>query len=526
VHPKQLTPLIKQQRSLATLQELLQQNSSLVNAINVNAAMQWLLGHTEEQPQAPEQLAALVKQWMGWVDVDDLTARLCANLAYYCSKLGYVEDLGLYRALLQRFMVVKGEADPQGVSNLLYALGSQEQLRVLLQQDVLVALLQQLQQVADKGKPWDVSNALWAAAKVEPHDSLISEQVLMQLLRSFISSMGCTNAQDVANVLYALALLPRVCSMDSALQLVERLVQLLPQAKPQDMANVVWALGQYAERGWLSDLPAQSLARVMAAATLLLNGLGGGVVQGRPGGSRSVVVCSRDLANACWGVAKLQQLGDVPPGEQPWKEAFSSAVQAFVPLLPKAIPQDVANIMWACAVLHHKPPQLLQALTTAPMPQVQQAGPQHASNLAWALAIVAPVPPPIALMACLLQRMQHLLSQQNAAVGCQDLANTAWAVVVLDLQQLAGQLAPLAAAAFSQQRWAYSQARTVYQWYQVHLWLTDTQALGPGGLGAFPGVSQQQLQKCRAAWEEALATDTKSSRVQQDVAKVRFDQTC
>jgi hypothetical protein len=520
VSPKQLTVDIKQQTSMAGLQGLLQRNSSVVNAIHVNAALQWLVANPAEQPQSPEQMAALVQQWMGRVNVDDITARLCANLAYYCSKLGYVEDLGLYRALLQRFMVVKEDADPQGVSNLLLAFGSREQLRGLLTQDVLVSVLQQLQQVAGRATPQNLANGLWAAAKVEPGSSPQLGLVVKQLLGSFMVQQDGVVPQNLSNILYALALLPRAWPIDSALQLVERLVQLLPQAQPQHMSNVLWALGQYAEQGWLSGVPKQVFARMVTAATQLLKGLTmqDGALKVNESGRRSrLQPTPQNLANACWGMAKLQPLWDAPPGEQAWKEAFTSAVQGFVPLLPEAIPQNVANMMWACAVVHHHPQQLLQALTSAPMPQVQQAEPQHASNLAWALAIVAPDPPPAALMASLLQREQDLLAQQPSVITSQDLANIAWAVAVLDQQQLAQQLLPLATAAFSQQQWANSQAESLYQWHQVHLWLTDTQVLGPAGLGAFPGVSQQQLEQCRGAWERQVAA---ASAAQKEVAKV------
>jgi hypothetical protein len=524
VSPARLTALIKEQTSLADLQGLLSQHDSMLNVFHVTAALQWLVAHPQEQPESSEQLAALVQQWLTPVTVDQLTARDCANLAYYCSKLGYVEGapdpVRVYKDLLQRFMVVKGDAVPQAVSNLLYALGSQEQLRGVLKQDTLVTLLQQLNQVAGRATPQNLSNALWAAAKVKPQDSQQLEDVVAQLLNKFINNTGNAKPQEVSNVLYALALLPRTWPMDSAPELVERLVQLLPEAQPQHMSNVLWALGQYAEQGWLLNLPKQSMARVMAAATEILTQLSPGATQGRPGGSRPVVN-GQDLSNACWGVAKLQQLGDAPPGQQhqPWQEPFSSAVQALVRLLSSAEPQHVANVLWSCAVVRHYPQQLLHDVVAA-LPKVQQANTQEVANMAWALAVLAPDPPPAALTVSLLQRMQALLAQQPAAVNSQDLANTAWAVAVLDQQQLAGQLAPLAAAAFSQQQWPTSQAEALRQWQQVHLWLMDTQVLGPAGLGAVPGVTQQQLEQCQAAWEEQLTREAKASEVQKEVAKV------
>jgi hypothetical protein len=520
VSPARLTALIKDQTSLADLQDLLQRHSSIVNAFHVTAALQWLVQHPQEQLQP---LPAVVQQWLENVPVKQLTARDCANLAYYLSKLGYMEDLGLYSALMQPFMVVKGEANPQSIANLLYALGSQEQLRGLLEQSVLVELLQRLAQVASSATPQALCNTLWAAAKVEAQDTMQLRDVVAQLLSRFVSSASEATPQALSNTLYALALLPRAWPMDSALQLVERLVQLLPQAQPQEMANVVWALGQYVEQGWLSDLSEQSVERVMAAATQLLSELSSRAVAGGPGGSRSVAVTPQALANACLGMAKLQPLVEGTRSQQkPLQAPFSRAVQALAPLLPQAAPQAVANTSWACGVVRHYPQRLLQTLAAdaaAAGLHVQQANAQEVSNLAWALAVVAPDPPPTALMASLLQRMQDLLSQQPAAISSQALANTAWAVAVLDQHPLTGQLALLAAAAFTQQ-WASRQPEHLRQWHQVHLWLTDTQVLGPAGLGAFPGVSQQQLEQCRAAWEERLIVNAKASNVQNEVAKV------
>jgi hypothetical protein len=526
VSAPRLTGLIKQQTSLADLQDLLQRHSGMTNAIHVTAALQWLLAHPREQPQAPEQLAAVVQQLVQCVDVEQLSARTCASLAYYCSKLGYMQDLSLYKGLLQRIVEVKEDADPQGLSNMLYALGSQQQLRGLLDHDVLVTLLQQLQVTAACANAWDLSNAVWAAAKVGPTGSVQLQQVLAQLMSSLSSKLDATNPQDLSNTLYALALLPEAWPMDSALQLVKRLVQLLPQATPQEVANALWALGQYAERGWLVPVSKQWLA----AATQLLHVLATKVTWTQSKvGEAGASVDPQALSNACLGMVKLQN-GCASPGQpQTWQAPFGSAADVFVRVLPQSDPQGLANIVWSCGVVRHYPQQLLAALTEASsVPQVQQSDPQEVANLAWALAVLAPDLPPAALMASLLQRMQDLVAQQPAAPTSQALSNTAWAVAVLDQQRLARQLEPLAAAAFSEERWATSKVEALSQWHQVHLWLTDTQMLGPAGLGAFPGVSQNKLVQCQLAWEERLAGFVKASDVQKEVSKVGItvDATC
>jgi hypothetical protein len=546
--PPRFTDRIRDQTSLDGLLDLMQ-GSSPDNFIHVNAALQWLFVNPREHPRSPEQLAAVVQQLVKGVVIVQLPARNCASIAYYCSKLGYVEDLGLYRALLQRFMVVKGEAKPRGASNLVYALGTREQLQGLLEQGVLVNLLLQLQQ-ADDANAQDVANALWAAAKCEPGDSSQLGQVVAQLLGRFVKQLGAAKPQEVSNTLYALAALPRAWPMDSALQLVERLVQLLPRAQPQEVSNVLWALGRYVEHGWLAPLSEQPHARLQSAVTEFTSALAAssrlvqpqhvsnslrgvamlqaqvdwGVVGQLLGRVTQEEATTQELANACWGVAKLQQLHDAPPGQQQaWQAPFSGVVAAFVPQLPQADPQAVANMVWACGAVRHYPPQLLHALTAAPLLQMQQASPQAVSNMALPVTVLAPDPPPAALLGLLLQRMQELLAQQPAAIINQNLANTAWAMAVLDQQQLAVQLKVMAAAAFSQQCWACSQAEALSQWHQVQLWLTDTQVLGPAGLGPFPGVSQQQLEKCRAAWEEVLAANATALQRQFQVCKVRLE---
>jgi hypothetical protein len=564
--PARLTAAIQQQATLAGLQALLSRHSSLVNAIHVAAALQWLVSHPQQQPQAPDQLSQLVQQWVALVAVKQESARSCVSLIYSCSRLGVVQEVGLYTPLLQRFMEVKQEADARMLSNLLYALGSRPQLKGLLQPPVLVALLQQLNQVAHTAIPQALANALWSAAKVEqpPGDSSrLLREVVAQLLGKFLNILQEAQPQDVSNTLYALALLPQAWPMDSALQLVEKMVVLLPQARPQAASNVLWALGWYVEQGWLKPLGGVPDAGLQAAVDQLLSHLaaaGGGVKPQEVSNSlwaaavlqaqvdwrvvgRLMESVSRGrpapqaLSNAAWAVATLQQLLDASSPaqyvnqqqQQVWQRPFSRAAQVFATLLPQASQQEIANMVWACGVVRHYPQQLLQALTAAaaPPPQLAQATPQAVANLAWALAVLAPEPPPTTLLASLLQRVQELLAQQQpCGIGSQELANTAWALAVLDQQQLASKLIPLAAAAFSPQHWGSVRREGLLQWHQVQLWLTDTQALGPAGLGEVPGVTQQQLEACAAAWEEQLVRQVSPSGVQREVAQVRIGCLC
>jgi hypothetical protein len=224
---------------------------------------------------------------------------------------------------------------------------------------------------------------------------------------------------------------------------------------------------------------------------------------------------------AIWAVTKLQDLHPAPSRIQKhWRSAFSHVVDAFVPLLPQATPSHVATMMWACGMAGQYPQHLLQVFAaSASATHLQQMAAHEVAQVAWALAELAATGPAAGLLARLLRRMQELLVEQPSAVKSQHLGMMARAVAVLDKQQLAGRLKPLVTAAFSPQRWA-SKGEELSQWYQVHLWLADTQLLGSAGLGAVPAVTQQQLEQCRAAWEEQLVADSKPSPVQQHVAEV------
>jgi hypothetical protein len=379
-----------------------------------------------------------------------------------------------------------------------------------------------------------------------------------RLLGCFLDKLGEASPQDLSNTLYALALLPRAWPMDSALRLLQALVALLPQARPQAASNVLWALGRYVEQGWLAPLGEAPDAKLQAAVDQLLSALssaGTGVkpqevsnslwaaavlqarVEWRQVGQLLECVSQgrpapQALSNACWGAATLQQLHSASSGhnqqQQVWQGPFSRAAAAFVPLLPQAGPQELANMLWACGTVRHYPQQLLAALSAAAggaVPQVAGATPQAVANMAWALAVLAPHPPPAAFLVSLLRRMQELLTQQQqlqqpSGISSQELANTSWALAVLDQQEQAGYIKQLAAAAFRPQHWATTHREGLLQWHQVHLWLTDTQALGSAGLGCVPGVTQQQLEQCRAAWEEQLVGGVAASGVQRDVAQV------
>jgi hypothetical protein len=109
-------------------------------------------------------------------------------------------------------------------------------------------------------------------------------------------------------------------------------------------------------------------------------------------------------------------------------------------------------------------------------------------------------------MGALLAEVQQRLAagaadgHHRCSVNVQALCNVVWAVAVLDLQQHAEQVLQMAQACSS--CWSSTVAEDHWQLWQVHTWLLDFQLAGGQGLQG--SLTEQQLQQCRAAWEQAL----------------------
>jgi hypothetical protein len=269
VSASQLTHLIQEAASLADLQDLLQQpaHSHLGHNTRVVASLQWLRRHPEEQPGPPEQLAALVQQQMKEVAVDELTAQECVGLAYYCSKLGYVEDLDLYRALLQRLSAVMADASPVDIQNLLYALRSREQLQVVLQQPQLLELLQQLRQTVEgqppsPDTPLRLSSALLSASKMGQFDNTQLVEVMGQLLGEFVSNLSAATPRAVSYVLYAFGgskpQLRGLVEPGVVVALLEQLEEAGDTATPPQLSIALWAAA------WMAPGDSPQLGQVVA----------------------------------------------------------------------------------------------------------------------------------------------------------------------------------------------------------------------------------------------------------------------
>ena len=270
---------------------------------------------------------------------------------------------------------------PQHIANLLWALAKLVENGLLkldqggLGSGAVMALLPQVVQVAQVAshqtgfKPQEITNLLWALAK-------LVENGLLQLDQGSLANRAVT------------ALLPQMVQVASH----------QPGFKPQEIANLLWALAKLVENGLLK-LDQGDLAN--GAVTALLPQ----VVQVAQVASHQAGFKPQEIANLLWALAKLVENGLLKLDQG---GLANRALTALLPQVVQVAshqagftPQGVANLLWALVKLVENGLQLDQGdlaygAVTALLPQVVQVAqvashqtgfkPQEITNLLWALA--------------------------------------------------------------------------------------------------------------------------------------------
>jgi hypothetical protein len=195
-------------------------------------------------------------------------------------------------------------------------------------------------------------------------------------------------------------------------------------------------------------------------------------------------------------------------GQQVPAGQLQQLVDALLEQLQRAMPQTIANTLWACAKQQNLPQQLLSAPGVVELLRAGNA--QNLANAAWACGQLGHSDR--LLIAALLAEVQQLLAagavHDSNTFTVQALCNLCWAAAVLDLQQHALQVLHMARACSCM--WLSTTAEQHRQMWQVHTWLLDFQLAGGHGLQG--SLTQQQLQQCRATWEQQMQ-DTARQRV-------------
>jgi hypothetical protein len=366
-----------------------------------------------------------------------------------------------------------------------------------------------------------LANIIWSCAYTQ------HAAPLDQLLADFMQpeTLSAANSQEVANVLWALATLEQQVPPQQLQQLVDAFVSQAAKAVPQEISNTVWALGKlgyqlppqqqrvllavFTAEGVLGKAKPQGIANLLVGTAsmgqqlptaqlhLLLAELSAKAAQASP----------QAIANSLWAVSEV--------GEAVQAGQLEQLLAAFEQQLHKATPQETSNTLLACARFRYLPVQLLTALEQQQHMQrfLTGANLQELANTAWAYGMLGRNRE--VALGDLLQQAINLLQQDSSRCVSQELCNLCWAVAVLDLRQHVPAVLQLAQASIS---WRESVVpKHLQQLYQVRLWLLDTNsaaAEGPKG-GKGPGLlqvlSQQQLDECRQAWQDQVATQAQQA---------------
>jgi hypothetical protein len=199
-------------------------------------------------------------------------------------------------------------------------------------------------------------------------------------------------------------------------QLLDALVGMVQQAKPQEVSNALWAVATMQQQ-----MPGQQLRQ-------LLNALVSKRQQANP----------QDVSNTLWAVATM--------GQQVPEQQLQHLLSLLVSMSEQVDPQAVANSLWACGRMQVQPQQVLAAPGLADM--LLAGKPQHWANAAWACGQLGHTDDLFlgALLAEVCRRLTAAGSgdSSSCAFSSQALANIYWAVVVLHMQQHAEQVLQLA----------------------------------------------------------------------------------
>jgi hypothetical protein len=466
---KQITGDIINKSTAEQLEKLIQQHIHSMTASNLPAAIMRLQKLKVQQPQL---YAVCVQRYQQFAAAD--STRHLSNVVYALCKAPEVirrqHQATLQQQLVPAFLAKCAEANAQDISNVLYGMADSGQ-RLLEEavQQLLNALVGQLHQA----KPQNVSNTLWAVAKLGQQ---VPSGQLQQLLHAVVGQLHQAKPQDVSNTLWAVATMGQQVPAGQLQQLLNALVGQLHQAKPQDMVNTLWAvakLGQQVPSGQLQQL---------------LHAVVGQLHQAKP----------QEFSNALWAVATM--------GQQVPARQLQQLLDAFVAKLQQAMPQEASNTLTACAKLGFLPQRLLAAPGLAGL--LAAGKPQELANAAWACGQLGHRDEQLmaALLAEVQQRLTAAKTSSSRSFNSQELCILGWAVAVLDLQQHAQQVLQMAKACSSM--WSSIKEEGQWQLWQVHTWLLDFDLAGGQGLQV--SLTQQQLQQCAEAWDQALRQTAKT----------------
>jgi hypothetical protein len=482
-------------------------------------------GHSVPGPLVEEVVQALLDR------MDAAPSAASAGEALYgLAKLGAQVSPDRLRRLAEHLLQQPGQQQQHSATSIsrgLWSLARLHRSRLLppecVPPGVVEALLQQL--LRHPRLPAKLcANSMWAAAVLQQP---VTSGTLEAMVLAFNGVLGASNTQEVANMVWASAMVYSVClppAEGCAAAAIGQDTEEVPLwswegATPQQQQQQGSRVQPRQQLEQLPEWPRhqQELPTGTPGQEAVLPVLHG-VLPGWLGflAQHAGRAAAQELSISLWAAYYLQRAPLAAEKLGPMLDALADRVAAR-----KYTTVDIANALWASAQYRWYPQRLMSSWFAGRQYErdIRMADPRELSVFANSLARLGVGD--AELLGAMVKRARHLVDRHG---GCharplrQLASQVAWAVAVLDQQQLAAQLRPLAVACFARQ--VALPPQELVQWRQVHTWLTDTRLWDQAGLQAV--LRPEQMAACTAAWRQQAAhiQDSATSQMQRDVFRV------
>ena len=502
-------------KGFAELQQLVQQYGGSMKQGDLIATVSRLkfvpAASLEHKVILLKQLLQLLKP-----QLQQLQPRGLAEVLLTCSKLGY-GDAGLFNTYVGVFVSKLQQADARRLANAVYAIATapdsttRQQCWPVVEQRLLPAFMKAVGE--GQAEPQGISNVVWGVAKL---GETLTEVQLKELVECLLTQLGAVEPQNIANTIWGVATMGQQLPDQQVQLLVAGLVNKVDAAKPQAIANIILAvatMGMQLPDQQIQLLVAGLVKKLVAAKPqAIANTLWGVATMGQQVHADQLQQLLKqlvhklanakpmDISHTVWGIATMQQ--ELPA------QQLQQLLEVLAVNLPSPNPQAVSNTIWGVARLQPQPflplPLLGPEAKKAIIGMLPAMIPQELANIAWACGILAYRDEQLLLPLFNKARQVFFLGMGSSSMAVeatsQNLANMCWAVAVLNMQQLISHVEQFAAAVSS--KWEEAAPENKQQLYHVHMWLLDQQNNSMGLVGC---LTEQQLQDCREQWQKQVA---------------------
>jgi len=281
-----------------------------------------------------------------------LTAKATANLLWAWARTQHEPPKRLRLQVEARIEGLLPQFYPRHLANMMWAFAKIQWS--LHRSDFLVAYENRVIELGDQFETQGLTNILWAFSRMQIQPS---NALFRSLTDGLAHKASECNAQDIANALYSFAKLSRAPSKECSSALRQQMMQHRQQLNPQMLSNILWAFAK------LDSPPQENELLALEEQTT----------------KRIKHFNAQALGNTLWAYATLEL--------HPKPEFIRMLTNRIVKVIDDYTPQNVANTYWSLARLLLEPPRhLANALSRRSRVLMKGMRPQNTANILWAFA--------------------------------------------------------------------------------------------------------------------------------------------